>query len=202
MFRASKGNCKRHLLCNVWLMLAMSALCCMSCENSRKQELQSQVEALYGREVDLCTERMLTFYPKECSPCGHPRNARLNIVSFVDTASCSPCAMQNLLGWCGFIDSLDTYKGKIGAYFIFDTSHAMQEKAIEEAPYVAEDIGVPIYVDTLHIFAQTNRLSLSKRTQVFALDDRGKICLVGNPTENRELEELFWEIVERRHLRN
>lgn len=178
----------------------LCACCCMGCKNSRKQELQSQLEALYGREVGLCTERMLTFSPKECAPCGQPRDARLNIVSFVDTASCSPCAMQNLLGWCGFIDSLDTYKGQIGVYFIFATSRAMQERAFEEAPYVAEDIGVPIYVDTLHVFAQTNQLPLSKKTKVFVLDDKGKICLVGNPAENREMEELFWKVVEKEHL--
>lgn len=145
MRQTSKGRCQRHLLNNAWLLLAIFALCCLSCKNSRKQELQSQLEALYGREVELCTERMREFSPPKYSPCGNPEHPLLSVVSFVDSTTCSPCAMENLLSWCEFIDSLDSYEGRIGIYFIFETSRSGLRDAIVKIKLGADGKGSYTY---------------------------------------------------------
>lgn len=195
MHRKSKGGSQRPVLSNTWLWLVMIALCCMSCKNRHRQDLQSQVEALYGREVNLCTENMKVFSPLKYSPCGNPRHPLFRVVSFIDSTTCSPCAMENLFGWCEFIDSLDSYKGRIGIYFIFETSRSSIPDAMEAAENIAKEIGAPIYLDTLHIFKKTNQLPLTDETRIFVLDKDCRICLVGDVLYNKELAKLFWKKV-------
>lgn len=171
-------------------------ICMSGCYKDYKGDLKNQIEDLYGYKVDLCLDSMKVFMPTQCAPCGYRGDTRFSIVSFIDTASCSPCAMQNLLGWCDFADSLDTYDGEVAVYFIFDPSDDMLEKSIQEAEYIAEDLDLPIYLDTSHVFSRTNeKMKLPKNIHTFVLDENKKVCLVGNLTDNSDLEKLFWDII-------
>jgi len=95
---------KKENLSSVRLLVGLLSLCCIACGNGEKRKLQATLEDLYGREVALCTDNMRKFSPSECKPCGRDGRAMLRIVSFVDTAACSPCMMNDLYTWRGFLD--------------------------------------------------------------------------------------------------
>lgn len=178
------------------LLAGFLVLCCVGCGDKEKRELRATLEDLYGREVALDTGRMRKFSPSECLPCGRDAHPLLRVVSYVDTAACSPCMMNDLYNWRGFLDSLGVYRGRIGVCFIYDAPRSKLRETIEEAGYLSEDMGIPLYVDTLHLFAHANRLPLPPNTHVFVIDKDNRVCLVGNPVRSPKVGELFWEEVE------
>lgn len=182
------------LLCSLFTIL------CISCKDVRKQDLQFKLENLYGRKVDLCLDDMKILEPSKRSSCGNTENPVMKVVSYVDSTSCTPCAIQNTFNWYNFLDSLNAYHGGIGVYFIFDVPRSKLLESLEEAEIAAEELKIPIYLDTLHVFSQRNQMQNLRKTYVVILDESNRICLVGSPIGNPELEKLFWREVKKMNI--
>lgn len=151
------------------LVCLICVLCAISC-NEKKGNLSEQVKEMYRRKVNLCLDSMMIIDYSQNPFSNNPEKNLLSIVSFVDTDRCSPCVMQDLYRWTDFIDSVKTYGGEIGVFFIFEPSHSKLSESIEEARYIAKDMSLPIYIDSLHALSSANNLPPNIETHTFVLD--------------------------------
>lgn len=119
----------------------------------------------------------------------------LKYVVYSDTSSCSYCDLGKVLKWNKILKSSGQYSDDISFCFIF---HPSLEKFSNFNFHLRTlEIPIPVYVDTLGIFERVNpQIPSNPVLHTFLLDEQNNVLLVGNPLENKKIENLFWQIVE------
>ncbi len=115
-------------------------------------------------------------------------NSELTIVAYFDSVGCTSCRMK-LPEWCKIMTKLDSIMGKnqvalllvTGSDNLADVRHIVRR----------DDFSYPVVNDSAGIFAKLNSLSHDTRLQAFMLDSMHKVCLVGNPTQSKEMRNLY-----------
>ena len=96
--------------------------------------------------------------------------------------------------WNNFLKEVETFNRKIKVYFIFSP----QRKNIDIFYFLitTNPPASPIFVDTTNVFLRSNpHIPKNPALHTFLLDENNKVILVGNPLENKHIEEMFWRIV-------
>ena len=121
----------------------------------------------------------------------------LKLVVYSDSTVCSSCKLKNMHLWDDFLEKLVHYSDRVQCYFIFAPSNKkMYDAKLTLRTYSPN---YPVFIDTLRIFEKENpHLSKNPRLHTFLLDENNNVLLVGNPLENKKIEEMFWKIVEER----
>lgn len=156
---------------------------------SEKKKIQSELEVIYDNSFNLSLDKM---------ECRHSVidtvwatvNAKWNytFVQYVDSAQCSPCTLNKMYQWNGYIERF--HKKGVRFVFIFEPGKAL----LEDVYLSIESSGLknPIYVDTANVFRDNNRfLPSDLKFHSFLLDKNGKVLVVGNPLHNKKVEKLM-----------
>lgn len=158
------------------------ALAC-SC-NSPKRE----IKRAYGTQIEMpCT---LHYYSGRLAEYEHADDALATLLIWYDSTQCSGCklsAINSLEDYVRFCK--DTVAGA-NVDIVFSPPVEVKE-AFDEAVLAAR-CNYPLYVDFYGAFAQKNRkLPKSEKLHTFLLDANGKVVLVGDPTHNNTLWNLY-----------
>ena len=121
----------------------------------------------------------------------------LKFVVFSDSIECVSCKLKRMYMWNSLMSKIEKENIPVGFHFIFSPQKedmSMFEFAIETIPSSGS-----IYVDTTNIFLRKNpHIPQNPVMHTFLLDENNNVLLVGNPLENKKIEEMFWKIVEER----
>lgn len=162
---------------------------CLSCINNN--ETADLIAQMQSKEVVLPLDSMDYMGIVPCVPM-------LNGYKFViysDSSDCSSCSLRKLYQWDIFSELSKRYGD--GVQFIFIFSPSKKNQRIFELTVRNVPSSSLIYMDTTNIFFRFNpHISCDRRFHTFLLDENNNVLLVGNPLENKKIEEMFWKIVE------
>ena len=119
----------------------------------------------------------------------------LKFIVFSDSIECVSCKLKRMYMWDSFMSEVKKENIPMDFHFIFSPP----KKDISMFNFTMETIppAGSIYVDTTNVFLRNNpQIPNNPIMHTFLLDENNNVLLVGNPLENKKIEELFWQIVE------
>ena len=161
-----------------------------SFSNRSKRTLEKQLVAMDGMRINLDFENAITVYDGIDSTY-FPSNTR-KLVLYVDSTSCSGCFLSNLVGYHDINDSLVAHGGELLVLL-----HP-QRGRMEEIKTRMRHERYPFWciVDVSGEFIAKNpELPENKLLHTFSLDEQSNVILVGDPTRNEKINELFYREV-------
>jgi len=115
------------------------------------------------------------------------------LIVFTDSLSCASCALKHLVDWEPFLDSLKTTDSRIVPTFIFDPPRESRHTFERQ---VKSEVNIPVYIDTCHSFIKQNpHIPDLRPLQVFLINDRDSVVLVGNPLTNEKIKMMLFDIL-------
>ena len=181
--------CKRNRYVLCFALLVM--LC--ACEH-RDREMTDDIVKLEKCAIRLPLDSMISF------PKGKRQSFQdslMKLIVFSDSNVCASCKLKMMYKWNDFLDKMQQYEKGVMAYFIFSPSN----KNMRTFHCIVKDIlySYPIYIDTMNVFLRSNPyIPSNPALHTFLLDENNDVILVGDPTTNPRIEELFWRTVKER----
>jgi len=125
-----------------------------------------------------------------CDSLAGANEGLARLVVYVDSLSCSPCAVTQMYKYNEVIDLYEKTKGAFYPLFIFSPSHdGLQETETSLQLY---RLNYPILLDDEGMFSAANpHIPADSRFHTFLLDKKGEVILVGDPVKNPDLWELY-----------
>ena len=179
---------------NVLILLAIA--CSISC--SKKREHADGILQLQSHPVSLSLDKMQCIWNGKDTVVKDGCHVQdLKLVVYYDSAACSSCGLKTMYLWDCLIGDLESYGKSVSLCFIF----APLKKNLGEFHLTMRTMPplVPVYVDTAGVFDRENsHLPKDALYHTFLLDERNRVVLVGDPSRNERIKEMFWQIVEER----
>ena len=177
---------------NLLFILSIVTIFVCSCKDNKKREDAAKiVNEWIGKEI-LFPESVPCFASgKDAIPelCSEQFQKEYKILLYVDSAGCSNCRLK-LFEWKHLIEEADSlFQGKVGFLLYF------QPKSVKEMDYLfaLDRFDYPVFMDTKGIINSLNRFPKVMQYQCFLLDNNNKVLMIGNPTLNLRIWELYKE---------
>jgi hypothetical protein len=170
----------------------------VSC-NSRNK-INDEIKAFHGSHIELPTDSMMNV--SSMRQVNSYKEARYVYVIYVDSTSCSECAISHLTDWSQ-LDIMDAFKkGLLRYLFVVAPKHSQRTHVLN---LIKRDtlFNEFVYVDTMGIFERKNpKLPTNKLLHTFLINSQGEVELIGNPIVNTEIKKLLIKITEKGHKDN
>ena len=184
-----RRHCVRFLL-----IILVGIPFCIACDD-KSSTYEKEIIRLQSRPLCVPLEKMKCMTSAVDSSLKNKFNAKIKLVVYTDTATCSSCALRKMHLWNGILTDLALYKGAIQCCFIFrplPKDMGAFRLAIKQITASA-----PLYVDSLGILEKVNpQIPSNPDLHTFLLDENNNVLVVGNPVCNENIEEMFLQIVE------
>lgn len=185
---------KHRIVCYI-LLVAVSAI--FSACDSRKKEVQERVEKMQSSKVTIPYEKMECWTSDSLRSVDSWKHAKLRLVHYADSASCSSCLLQKLVKVeiLFRMERLSDYE--FCNVFIATPKGKAKKKLKKE--YEEGQIPRTVFVDTANVFIQTNpNIPSETMYHTFLLDENDSIIFVGNPLAGQKIEDMIVATVERK----
>lgn len=175
-------------------MTALSAvlLSCAACDGGNpRKEVEKIVREWSGRTILLPQDIKPTSYSSDTVSDPAKSKKPFKVLNFTDSIGCTSCKLK-LLIWNTYIKEADTtLAGKVDFLFYFHPQNERELGLILRA----DGFRLPFYIDRRNEIDRLNGFPRNQAYQCFLLDSTDKVLLVGNPTHNPRLWELYKEII-------
>lgn len=162
-----------------------------SCTSNQTAKL---VEQLYSSEF-VIPDGLTSTYNGVDSTLTEVIDSPVRLVVYMDSVQCLSCSLSKMHVWGKYIDFAKVSNGKFSILYIIHPSGAKSEKTVRTTLRL-HPIDYPIFVDKEGDFERLNKhLPKDNRFHTFLIDSSGKALFVGSPTNNKELENLFFKVV-------
>ena len=164
--------------------------CIISCtDNRRKTNISKVLTEWIGKEIQFPDHVQCFFSGRDTvlDLCAESFQKEFKILLYVDSTGCSDCRLK-LNQWKQLIAETDSlYPDKVGFLFFF------QPKSLKGMEYifVRDRFDYPVLMDVKGEINDMNRFPTEMQYQCFLLDSNNKVLLIGNPTTNRKIWELY-----------
>ena len=173
-----------------YILLAVLFVC--SCkDNKRKEDATKIVNEWIGKEIKF-PENIPCYVSdrKTLSEfCDENFHKEYKILMYVDSAGCSACRLM-LSQWKQLIEEADSlFPGRVGFLPFF------QPKNIHDINYLfaRDGFNYPVFMDFNNKINQLNQFPGATPYQCFLLDNNNRVLVVGNPSLNLKIWELYKE---------
>jgi len=179
----------------LFLLIVVCSVCsCKDNKNKKQGEIVKIVSEWAGKEILFPESLTCYVYGKEKLPgfCIEYFQKEFKILLYVDSAGCSDCRL-NLFEWKQLMEEADSlFHGKVGFLLFF------QPKSVKEMTFlfVREHFDYPVFMDINGTINRLNRFPQAMQYQCFLLDKDNKVLMVGNPTLNQKIWELYKSQIE------
>jgi hypothetical protein len=113
------------------------------------------------------------------------------VLLYTDSVGCTSCKLR-LLDWKQLIGEADSvFAGKMGFLFFFYPKSKKELRALLSS----NRMDYPVFIDESNEINRLNNFPSKIEHQCFLLDKDNKVLLVGNPTLNPRIWELYKEVV-------
>ena len=174
----------------VILVLCVIALGVYYLSNTSKRTLEKQILAMEGMSINLHFENAMAVYDGIDST--YLSTNKRKLILYADSSECSGCFISQLASYYDISDSLDTHNGELVAVL-----HP-QRGRLEELKERMGQERFPFWciLDVEGEFIGNNPIIPdTKLLHTLALDESNNVLLIGDPTKNSRIKELFYREV-------
>lgn len=161
----------------------------VSCE---KHNIKVNVNSFMGSDINIPTNML--FFEGEKDMNIHNKISKMII--WYDSTECSQCKLHNVDDYLKFESEINDTIKKMDIAIVFSPDIA----TIKMKLFVSQITHLhyyPIYVDTANAFYKLNpHIPENKLMHTFLLDATNKVVLVGSPTQNRAMSDLYKKTIE------
>ena len=159
---------------------------CSSKENEYagvlKDMLQSKVEVPLDSMIGFCKDSIM--------------KTNYTYVVYADSFECSMCTLKKQLYWDALKDSAKLRNNSMNVIFIFEPKKSDLDRF--KFNVKATDLRFPVFIDSSSVFRRRNSMIKDVvATHSFLINSQNEIVLVGNPYENKEIERLLLQKMEK-----
>jgi len=172
--------------CILFLLVAGSTSCR---KDAKKEEAGRIVTEWTGKEIIMPDGIQCAFLGRDTVCLGI--DSPYKVLLYTDSTGCTSCKLQ-LYKWSAIIEEAETsMPGKVGFHFYF------QPKDEKELHFLLrrDRFTQTVYIDRENKLFETNRLPNNQNYQCFLLDQDNRVLLIGNPTLNPKIWELYKQTV-------
>ena len=169
-----------------WLLLSAFLAVCVSCRESRHNQMERLVQEWNGKEIRFPSHPVFTRFVTDTVPYRIPKND-YKVVVFVDSVGCISCKLQ-LPKWKEFMHEVDSLcEGKVSFVFFF------QSADVKELRYILRRDGfsLPVCIDADDSFNSLNHFPGEMMFQTFLVDSENRVKVIGNPIHNLSVKDLY-----------
>jgi hypothetical protein len=157
-------------------------------------EAQKMVNEWVGKEIKFPADAECYVLGKDTvsTLCADLFLKEFKVALYVDSSGCSDCRLR-LSQWKQLISEVDSlFPNKVGFIFFF------QPKDMREMIYLfrMNEYDYPVFIDKDNAIDHLNNFSQEMKYQCFLLDKNNKVLVLGNPTLNPPIWDLFKEKIE------
>ena len=167
-----------------YLKTGLMSLCLIflsSCD-SRKDRINKQVNDLYLKTIHIPYSAFDTLVVDSTNLLQKPN---YQLLVYLDSTECTPCYANHHDEWEYILKECRRYEASISLTIIIETKNL--------GKFFASNFGRTIYIDKEGAFRKRNPFfPESKIMHVLLLDEGGRVILVGNPLNNKKIEELLY----------
>ena len=177
----------------VFVTFICTALFFVACSN-RERQFTQEIKVLQSKAIQLPSKGLFMRQGVEVQKIDVNKEV-LKLVVYADSIGCTACAINHIDSWGHFIDYAEQFNNQLRFYFIF--SPMKKEVRGTELMIANTMFDYPILLDTLGEFEKLNpHLPKNRALHTFLLDENNNVILVGNPSQNRKIKEMFYKTVE------
>jgi len=172
--------------CLAVLIILLSLSTCK--ESKRKQTIREVVAEWTGKQIQFPTEIPCQCLGKDTF-CINPANQNYKILLYVDSTGCSPCRLK-LSEWKRIIEEADTIFSEPVDFLFFFQPKKQDERELQ---FLFRNNGFhhPVFIDRKRKIDRLNQFPSQIEYQCFLLDADNKVIMVGNPSLNTGIWQLF-----------
>ncbi|WP_298649899.1 DUF1573 domain-containing protein [uncultured Proteiniphilum sp.] len=172
--------------CILFLLITV----CISCrKDTKKAEAEKIVTEWTGKEIIFPADIHCTYLGRDtvCPDLDTP----YKILLYTDSTGCTDCKLK-LYKWNAIIEEAETIMpGKVSFHFFF------QPKDEKELKFMLrrDNFRQAVYIDSQDKLYRANKLPGNMSYQCFLLNKDNKVLLIGNPTLNPAIWDLYKQTV-------
>ncbi len=178
------------------ILLTISSILLSSCDSS-KDRVHEAVTQMMSEYIDIPYDKMECWTNDSLMKVSPWKQAKLKLVHFVDSTQCSSCYLHKIAIQEKLLHFEHDYKKVFTNVFIIAPGQRDRRKLYAE--YGSDLLPATIFVDTTHVFVESNpKFPEESMLHTFLLDENNKVILVGNPYVNKNMYEFLVGKVEER----
>ncbi|MFV0420303.1 MAG: DUF1573 domain-containing protein [Dysgonomonas sp.] len=169
-----------------YFLLMLVFLGMISCKkDDKKAEAEKIVAEWIGKEIILPADIRCTYLGRDtiCPDSKTP----YKVLVYTDSTGCTSCKLQ-LYKWNTFIQEAESeMAGKVSFHFYFQPKDEKELKFLLRR----DNFSQAVYIDNESKLNAANEISDNMNYQCFLLDKDNKVILIGNPTLNPKIWDLY-----------
>lgn len=178
----------------LYLVLFTLVLILAGCKNQKKQ-MAKELAGFVGSEILIPNNMRVLLEGRDTLMEDDLLKAEMKIVVYNDTTGCSSCKISHLNEWNEMLDFTRKFDGKVSVVYVFSPSpNNVREVIIALKTY---GFTYPVFLDETNAFKVQNACIPAGATyHTFLLDRENRVVLVGDPTWNENLSELYRKTIQ------
>ena len=175
----------------LYFILGISCSLLYACQNQYEKRDVQMVQEWHGKTIEFPTDCIFTRYAIDTIDYQMPQSS-YKVLVYVDSIGCVSCKLQ-LPKWKKFIKTVDSISNK-GVPFIF----FFNTKYDKEIYYILKrnKFDYPVCIDKDDKLNKLNTFPKYNSFQTFMLDEENKVCIIGNPIYNLNIQDLYLKKIE------
>ena len=170
-------------------MIVFSVCSCKA--RKQRNEIAKIVNEWIGKEVHFPEDVPCYVLGKDTltALCNEHFQKEFKILMYVDSAGCSDCRLK-LYEWKHLMEEADSlFHGKVGFLLYFQPKNVREMASM----FARDRFDYPVFMDLKSSINRLNRFPQAMEYQCFLLDKYNKVVMIGNPTLNPRIWELYKE---------
>ena len=176
--------------------IIVSFLLLCSCKEGREQTIRQIVAEWTGKEIQFPVGIPCQSLGQDTA-CIDFSNPAYKILLYVDSAGCTSCRLK-LPEWKRIMAEADTlFSGEVDFLFFFQP----KKRDERELQFMFRNNGFrhPVFIDTGNEIDKLNKFPSQTEYQCFLLDSDNRVILIGNPSLNTGVWQLFKKYISERN---
>lgn len=168
---------------------------CFASSCKQKNNIENEIRNFKDSRIELSLDSMQNVSGK-CDPAVYS-NVKYIYVIYVDSTSCSDCAINNLSEWSqlDFMET-NTKDERLFKYVFIISPKQHQSSHVRKTIENYAVFNDFIFLDTCKVFDKRNpNLPKNKLLHTFLLDKDRNVVLVGNPLTSTKIREMLLRIL-------
>ena len=175
------------------------AFCFSSCKDARREDATKIVSEWTGKQIKFPDGLSCTSMGKDTT-CIDLYSDNYKILLYVDSLGCSSCRLK-LSEWKQIMAEADSlFNGKVDFLFYFQPKK-QDEKELQFL-FRSNGFNHPVFIDLKNEIDRINKFPSQTGYQCFLLDRDNKVLMIGNPSVNTGIWQLFKGYISERNSIN